>query len=296
MKTIVESLSRTRLGRWQPHQSIRYPKSLIRLPGSFFLRNLVERRSLLYQMVRRDFHQRYVGSAVGWLWGLIHPLVLLLCWTFVFQICMKITLPRGEVTQNYTMFLLGGFLPWLLFQETVQRSATSVVEQANLIKKTVFPAEILPVTVYLSTLIGHLLSLTLVTAAVLIVLKHISVMLLWLPLYMLLLGLFAIGVGWIVAGLNVYLRDVAQVVIVMLTLWFWMTPIFISEQMYPERVRFILKLNPLAYMVGAYRERLLTNQMPDFQELAVLGGFGIASFAIGGLFFRHLKRGFADVL
>ena len=75
-----------------------------------------------------------------------------------------------------------------------------------------------------------------------------------------------------------------------------MTPIFISEQMYPERVRFILKLNPLAYMVRAYRERLLTSQMPDVHELAVLAGFGVASFAIGGLFFRHLKRGFADVL
>jgi len=68
---------------------------LTRIPGSFFLRNLVERRGLLYQLVRRDFQQRYVGSAAGWLWGLIHPLVLLVSWTFVFQICMKVQLPRG---------------------------------------------------------------------------------------------------------------------------------------------------------------------------------------------------------
>jgi len=76
--------------------------------------------------------------------------VLLVSWTFVFQICMKVQLPRGEVTENYTMFLLCGFLPWLLFQETVQRSATALVEQASLIKKTMFPAEILPVTIFLS--------------------------------------------------------------------------------------------------------------------------------------------------
>jgi len=269
---------------------------LARIPGSFFLRNLVERRGLLYQLVRRDFQQRYVGSAAGWLWGLIHPLVLLVSWTFVFQICMKVQLPRGEVTENYTMFLLCGFLPWLLFQETVQRSATALVEQASLIKKTMFPAEILPVTIFLSALISHLLSLALVMVAVVIVVRQLSLMVLLLPVYMFLLGLFAIGVGWIVASLHVYLRDTAQVVIVMLTLWFWLTPIFISEQMYPKSVRFLLAINPLAYLVRAYRDRMLSYRPPGIHEFAVLAAFGIASFVIGGLFFRHLKRGFADVL
>src|SRR5579871_2242795 len=81
-----------------------------RIPGRHFVRNLVERRALVAQLVRRDFEQRYVGSAAGWLWGVIHPLVLLLSWTFVFQICLKITLPPGEVTQNYTLFLFCGIL------------------------------------------------------------------------------------------------------------------------------------------------------------------------------------------
>ena len=269
---------------------------MARLPGSFFLRNLIERRALLYQLVRRDFQQRYVGSAAGWIWGLIHPLVLLLSWTFVFQICMNIQLPRGEVTENYVMFLLCGFLPWLLFQETVQRSSTAMVEHASLIKKTVFPAEILPVTIFLSALISHLLSLALVMVAVCIVLRQLSLMVLLLPVYMLLLGLFAVGVGWIVSSLHVYLRDTAQVVIVMLTLWFWVTPIFISAQMYPKSVRFVLAINPLAYIVSGYRDRMLSYRMPGIHEFAVLAAFAIASFVIGGLFFRHLKRGFADVL
>ena len=92
------------------------------LPGSHFLRNLVVQRSLLFQLVRRDFTQRFVGSAGGWLWGLIHPLVLLLSWTFIFKVCMRVPLPPGAVTQNYTIWIFTGFLPWLLFQETVQRS------------------------------------------------------------------------------------------------------------------------------------------------------------------------------
>lgn len=261
-----------------------------------FLRNLVERRDLLFQLVRRDFRQRYVGSAAGWLWGVIHPLVLLLSWVFVFQMCLRIELPRGEVTQNYAMFLLCGFLPWLLFQETVQRSATSVVEHSNLITKTVFPAEIIPVSVFLSSLISHLLTLALVVAAVAVVLKHFSLMMLTLPLYMLLLGLFAVGIGWVVASLHVYLRDTAQVVTVVLTLWFWLTPIFIWESSYPEPVRFLLKANPLAHLVRAYRDRLLSYRLPSLEELGVLAGCGVAAFIAGGLFFRHLKRGFADVL
>jgi len=267
-----------------------------RVPGRYFLQNLVERRALIYQLVRRDFEQRYVGSAAGWLWGLIHPLVLLVSWVFVFQICIKVELPRGEVTQNYVVFLLCGFLPWLLFQETVQRSATSLVENAALIKKTIFPAEILPVTVYLSTLISHLLTLAIVVIAVAAAVGIVSPGILLLPVYMLLLGLFAVGLGWIVAALNVYLRDTAQVTTVALTLWFWLTPIFISEQMYPPQVRFLLAWNPMRYLVGAYRESLLTARTPDLHAVGVVAGFAAAAFVAGGLFFRQLKRGFADVL
>ena len=113
----------------------------MRFPGSLFLRNLVGCRTLIFQLVRRDFEQRFIGSAAGWLWGVVHPLVLLLSWTFVFDWCLNIRLPRGEVTENYPLYLFSGFLPWLLFQETVQRSATSLLEQANLIKKTTFPSE-----------------------------------------------------------------------------------------------------------------------------------------------------------
>jgi ABC-type polysaccharide/polyol phosphate export permease len=98
---------------------------MARVPGKHFIRNLIAERTLLFQLVRRDFKQRFVGSAAGWLWGLIHPLVLLASWTFVFQICMKYTMPPGAVTQSYPVFLFCGFLPWLLFQETVTRTANS---------------------------------------------------------------------------------------------------------------------------------------------------------------------------
>jgi ABC-type polysaccharide/polyol phosphate export permease len=267
-----------------------------RLPGTLFLRNLIERRSLLFQLVRRDFDQRFVGSAMGWIWGLIHPLVLLVSWVFVFQICLKMTLPPTAVTQNYALFIFAGMLPWLLFSETVQRSASSVLDQANLITRTMFPAEIIPLSVFLSCLIGHLLAVSLIVAAVGVYLKQISVFLILLPLYLFVIGTFAVGIGWIVAGLHVFLRDTAQVLSVVLTFWFWMTPIFITEEKFPSWAHFVLAANPLYYMVRAYREILLTSRAPDLRDLVIAAAYGAGAFIAGGLFFRHMKRGFADVL
>ena len=260
------------------------------------MRNLVERRSLLFQLVRRDFEQRFVGSVVGWVWGIIHPLVMLLAWTFVFSVCLHAKLDPGEVTQNYPLFLFAGMLPWLLFSETVQRSAVSLLEQANLITRTVFPAEMVPVSIFLSSLASHLMALALAVAAIGIVLKQISLGLVLLPIYMLLLGLFAVGCGWIMASLQVYLRDTAQVLTVILTFWFWLTPILITEKQFPARVRFLVTGNPLAYMVRGYRELLLSKRLPSLEELGVMALFGVGAFVAGGLFFRHMKRGFADVL
>ncbi|HTP32064.1 MAG TPA: ABC transporter permease [Candidatus Acidoferrales bacterium] len=265
-----------------------------RLPGTLFLRNLVERRSLLFQLVRRDFEQRFVGSAMGWIWSLIHPLVLLISWTFVFQFCLHQKPPEG--VQSYPMFIFSGMLPWLLFSETVQRSAPSLLDQAGLITKTVFPAEIVPVSVFLSTLVSHLLAVLLMVAAMGVTYNQISIFLVFLPFYMGAIGLLAVGLGWIAASLHVFIRDTAQVLSVVFTFWFWLTPIFIQEENFPEKARWVLFANPLYYVVRAYRAALLYSSMPSLRDLIIAAAFGAAAFIAGGLFFRYMKRGFADVL
>jgi lipopolysaccharide transport system permease protein len=267
-----------------------------RIPGRHFLKNLVERRTLVAQLVRRDFQQRYIGSAAGWLWGAIHPLVLLASYYFIFQVVLDTKLPAGEVTSSYPIYIFCGFLPWLLFQDTVVRSAGSLIEHSNLITKTVFPAEVVPVSIFLSSLIHHLIALALVVAYAAIFLKAVTLKILLLPLYMFFIGLLAVGVGWFASSLHVYLRDTAQVLTVMMTLWFWATPIMIAEGLMQHRFPKLLALNPLSWIVHGYRYRLLSAQWPSWQELAVLAAYSSAVFVLGGLFFRHLKRGFADVL
>ena len=260
-----------------------------------FLRNLRNRRSLLTQLVKRDFNQRFVGSAAGMLWTIIHPLVQLFTWVFAFQVCFKMEPPPGA-GGNYPVYLFCGYLPWLLFSESVQRSSGCLVEQANLITKTVFPSEILPVSVFLSSLISHGIGILLAMCAVGLALSHGSVLIVFLPIYTVLLGLLAIGAGWMVASLQVYLRDTSQVTTVLLTGMFWLTPIFIDESQFPPGARFLVRWNPLAHIVRAYRQRLLSYDLPDWHELALLALGSAAVFVAGGLFFRYLKRGFADVL
>jgi len=247
-------------------------------------------------LVRRDFQQRFVGSVAGWVWGLIHPLVLLGTWTYVFSVCLKQQLPKGQ-PGTYPLFIFAGMLPWLLFSDTVQRSSSSLVEQSSLITKTIFPAEMVPLSVFLSSLVSHLLALSLMIVAAEIWARSIGPALIVLPLYMLLLGLLAVGIGWVVAALQVYLRDTGQVVSVILTAWFWMTPILVLESQVPRRLQVLmLYANPLTRLVRAYRDVLLSQQVPGWREAGSLAIVSLAVFFLGGLVFRHLKRGFADVL
>src|SRR5262249_52610802 len=128
-----------------------------------------------------------------------------------------------------------------------------------------------------------------------VVLGNLSAGLVLLPIYLVILGLFAVGVGWIAASLQVYLRDTSQVLSVLLTFWFWLTPVFIPEDRY-AKVPLLLRANPLSYLVRAYRDILLFNRIPSVLDLATVAVYAIATFLLGGLFFRHMKRGFADVL
>jgi len=193
------------------------------------------------------------------------------------------------------MFLFAGMLPWLLFSETVQRSAGCLIEQSNLITKTVFPAEIVPVSIFLSSLISHLLAVGIVVAGAALFLRHLDPVLIVLPLFMLLVGLFAVGVGWIAAALQVYLRDTAQVLAVLLTLWFWATPILLPEERFPAWSTIVIRANPLSYVVDAYRHLLLGHSVSAI-DLGCTAAFAVAVFVCGGLIFRYMKRGFADVL
>lgn len=259
-----------------------------------FLQRLTHQRYLIFNFAVRDLKSRYIGSLMGLFWAVVHPLVLLLCYTFVFSVVFKIrtgTLSTG----NFAIFLFCGILPWLYFQDTVLRCCNSVVENSNLIKKTVFPSEILPISLALSNIVTHLFGL-----AILLIVLVFSDLLTWtsvfLPVYMGLLVVLSLGLGWLCAALQVFLRDTFQVVSVGMVLWFWFTPIFYSLDMVPTRLRPLILLNPLSYVVDGYRGVLLEGRLPDLGHLLALLVCALFVFALGGYVFRSTKREFIDVI
>ena len=152
--------------------------------GLQFLRKLKDRRALLANLVIRDFRQRYVGSSMGWLWAAVHPAVLLASYTFVFSVVLKIPTGRGSGTDSFALYVFTGILPWLLFQETVARSATSIVDYSNLITKTVFPSELLPISIFCANLLHHLIGLVVLLAIALASVERITPALALIPVYL----------------------------------------------------------------------------------------------------------------
>jgi lipopolysaccharide transport system permease protein len=259
------------------------------------IKKLIDNRNLLKNLVLRDLKHRYVGSIGGILWSVIHPVVLLVSYTFVFAILNQHPLGSQAGSASFPIFFFCGFLPWLLFQDTVTRSCSVITDNAPLITKTVIPAEMLPISVTLSTLAHHAIGIS-ILLVVLAGFSSIHLSALYILLYMPLLLMLAQGVGWIVAGLHVFVRDTIQALQILMFLWFWFTPVIYSSELFPERLRLVLNLNPMAVIVTGYRNSLLHLAQPNSLQLGLLAASSLGIFVLGAFFFRRTKAGFADVL
>jgi len=261
---------------------------------SNFLHKIYVQRSLIRNFVVRDLKSRYIGSFMGLFWSVIHPIVLLVSYTFVFSKIFKVQPDSGNT--SFPLFLFCSILPWLFFQDTLQRSSTIIIDNANLVTKTLFPSEILPLSVLLAGFVNHLIGFAILLGIILFTIGKVSLFILLVPVYFFLLMLFTLGISWFVASLNVFVRDVSQVLSVILTFWFWFTPIFYSPDRFPRKLLFLVRWNPMAHVVVGYRDCLLRMRMPDMGILALFAAVSLLVFAAGGLFFRKTKREFVDVL
>jgi ABC-type polysaccharide/polyol phosphate export permease len=260
-----------------------------------FLRKISDHRNLLKNLIIRDLKQRYVGSVGGFVWSFVHPIVLLVCYTFVFSVVLRLRLDPENGTDSFAMFLFCGILPWLMFQDTVVRNCGAITDNAALITKTVIPAEVLPIAITLSNLVHHLIGLAIFLAA-LSLFHGIHWSILWLLLYLPILTILAQGLGWLVSSLNVFFRDTSQVINVLMIFWFWFTPVFYSAEMIPESFRLIVAFNPMATVVTGYRNALLQLSQPNLEQMLILLGWTLVAFLIGALFFRRVRPAFADLL
>jgi lipopolysaccharide transport system permease protein len=267
------------------------PRALLRP-----FRVLLARREAIQFFVARDIRARYVNSVLGVWWAVIQPLVLLTLYTFIFSRVMNARFGAGGGDSDYALYLFCGLLPWLAFSDGVTRSATVLLEQTPLIKKVVFPSEILPVHVVLSALVVEFIGLLVLLAGTMLFGRPLGWTLIALPIVVALQFLFTAGVAWMLATLTVFVPDVRPAVSLGLTLWMFLTPIVYPATMVPEQFRWLLSLNPMSYVVEAYRAAVLDHQVPAFGQLAVFGIFAAVAFVSGHWVFNRSKQAFADFL
>jgi len=261
----------------------------------FFLRMIFNQRYLIMSMAKREMMNQYVGSLLGFIWNFINPLVMVFIYWFVFSLGLKVK-PANNVP--FVVWLTAGLAAWGVFADIVNSSSGSIAANAHLIKKTLFRSEILPVVKVVSCLLTHGIFLGVLLGLLLFQRMPCSIFYMQFLYYIICTIMLALGIGWAVAALNVFIKDVAPIVGVILQIGFWGTPIFWDIKIMPEAIQTLLKLNPMYYVVQGYRESFIYFK-PFWQHPYLTLYFWAAAsiiFVCGSLIFRRLKPQFADVL
>jgi lipopolysaccharide transport system permease protein len=253
---------------------------------------------LLAQLVRRNIEIRYKGTMAGLVWMVVTPLVMLAVYTFVFGVVFKArwNAGLGDSKAVFALVMFCGMTVFNIFSESVSTSVGIVTGNPNYVKKVVFPLELLPVSTVLSACFFGLIWIGILLVGIAVFLHKFCLPAVCLPLIFIPLILFSCGIGWFVASLGVFLRDLAHVIGIFLQVLYFMTPIFYSLEMVPEKIRPILRLNPLTPIVQATRQVLMYDQWPHWLVLGIVTLLSMGVFQLGYFWFMKTKRGFADVL
>ena len=262
-----------------------------------FIKKLYQNRNLVKSMSLRELKALYVGSFFGFLWAVINPLAQVAIFGIIFGVFFKSKPDPIYGTDSFFIYLICGLIPWQFFAQTLSLSTNTLTSNVNLIRRAAgFPSEILPIISVTSNIITHLIGVALLLLILVLFGVKLTLYMLLIFVYLFFIAVFAVGIGWILSSLNVYLRDVQQVVGLITLGWFFFTPIFYSPSIVPESILPVFKLNPMYHFVFGYRYALLVGKMLPWQDFVYLAGISFLTFGLGGIIFRKLKPSFAEVL
>ena len=269
------------------------------------LRRLLRHRVLIQTLVARDLKARYRGSVLGFFWSFANPLLLLLVYTFVFSVVLQGFRP-GDV-EPYALFLFCGLLPWTWFSSALTESSTTLLVNGNLIKKVLFPAEVLPVVAVLANLVHFLLALPILLIGLALFAPAAPGIgeVLWFPAVIAVQFLLTLGLGLFLAALTVHFRDLKDLVSNVLTLWFFATPIIYPMSLVagrgpsyfglPPLGKVLMDLNPFAHLAISYQEILFYDgPFGHWKWLLALAAVSAALFVAGYALFDRLRDSFAE--
>lgn len=269
-------------------------------PSGLTVPALLSRGRLALQLARREVAARYRGSALGLVWSLLTPLFMLAVYTFVFGTVFQARWPAsaggGHSTAEFAVILFTGMTVFQLFADVITRAPGLVLENANYVKKIVFPLAILPLVALGSTLFDTAVRLAVLLVFVAVVRGGIPATALLLPVVLAPYVLLILGLAWFLSALGVYVRDIAQVIAPLVTAMMFLSPIFFPATALPELLQPFLVLHPVALPVEQTRAVLIWGHAPDWSALAVYAVVAGVVATLGLVWFQKTRKGFADVL
>lgn len=257
-----------------------------------------DHHGLIRQLIRREIAARYRGSILGLAWSFFNPILMLLVYTFVFSVVFR-TRWGGAVADDHVSFaivLFVGMIIHALFAEVANRAPLLIVHNVSYVKRVVFPLEILPIVAMGSALFHALISLSVLLLAQYLLTGALPWTLVLFPLLIAPLILATTGVGWFLAALGVYIRDVAQTIGIVTTIMLFMAPIFYPVSVLSPKLQLLLYLNPLTFIIEEGRKVLLFGQLPNLPGWLLYSALSLAVAKLGFWWFQKTRKGFADVV
>lgn len=261
-----------------------------------FSKDLIKSRNLLIALSKNDFKEQFLGSYLGIFWAILRPSLFMLIVWFIFSIGFK-----GHTVNDgvpFVLYLMCGYIPWFFFSDAVNGGMNSIINNKFLVKKVNFRVSLLPIIKILSTFFLHLIFIGILIVVFLLHGYMPTIYWIQLPFYTFMMFILVLGIAWLVSALRVFMKDIEQIVGVVLQLGFWVTPIFWSIEKVPEEYLYVLKLNPMVFIVEGYRNSFI-NEVWFWETYKHTPYFLIitASFLILGAFvFRKLRLHFGDVV
>ena len=265
------------------------------------LNSLWQYRALIYKSTEREVAGRYKGSVVGVGWSFLLPILMLCVYTFVFSFVFEARWGVDNVDTaggkaDFAVVLFVGLIVHALFAEVINRSPTMILDNANYVKKVIYPLEILPVAALGAALFHSLISILVLFVVLLAYYGFVHWTTILYPFVLMPLLPLTLGASWFLASLGVFLRDVSQVIGVITTILLFLAPVFYPLERLPEAYQIALMFNPLTFIIMETRKVLIFGQMPDWSGLAVYMAISCIIAWLGYFWFQKTRKGFADVL
>lgn len=260
--------------------------------------DLIKNWKMILSLAKSDFKKRFVGSYFGILWMFIQPLATILVYTLIFQVGFKSVPPVPNVP--YVLWLIPGIIPWFYFQDSILQGTGVLYEYNFLVKKVVFNVSMLPAVKIASVLLSHICFIVIMFLVFLVAKMPIDVKCLLIIYFSFALTIFSLGIVYLTSAINVFFRDMGQIVAILMQFGIWMAPIMYDESLFINRAPIvceIIKLNPIYYVVKGYRYAMINDSFVDFKLLSIyFWAVTFIVFAVGSKAFNKFKVHFSDVL